>query len=395
MIARYFAVCVMTLVLGVVGPAIFAEEPQVDSEIQSIQAKIEKSLSEQRAKADFPGVGVGFVLADGRSGVVTCGLANVEENIPIKPSDRFLAGSVGKMFVAAVTMRLVEDGKLSLDDRVEKWLGDEPWFRRLPNASELTVLSLLNHTAGLPEYYGQAGIADEIKANPHRQWTPYDRLKYVLDLTPLFAVGEGWSYADTNYILIGQIAERASGKLLFELIEEQLLKPLNLGGIVPSSTREIDQLIPGYASPTNPLGFSGRMVADGKFIINPQIEWAGGGLATTPADLARWAKLLFDGRAFRKAETLETMLSGVEMAKGRGGTRVSKYGMGVMIRDSKWGTVYGHGGWFPGYRTELAYFPERKTAIAVQFNTDANTTLKKGVSAYLMDVAQILFEPTE
>ncbi len=83
------------------------------------------------------------------------------------------------------------------------------------------------------------------------------------------------------------------------------------------------------------------------------------------------------------------------MAKGRGGTRVSKYGMGVMIRDSKWGPVYGHGGWFPGYRTELAYFPERKTAIAVQFNTDANTTLKKGVSAYLMDVAQILFEPTE
>lgn len=321
-------------------------------------------------------------------------MANVEENIPVTSSDRFLAGSVGKMFVAAVTLQLAEEGKLSLDDRVEKWIGDEPWFQRLPNAPELTVRSLLNHTAGLPEYYDQAGIADEIKGNPIREWTPYDRLKYVLDQKPLFAVGEGWSYADTNYILVGLIAERASGKPLFELIDAQLLKPLNLNGIVPSSTREVDRLIPGYASPTNPLGLSGRMVMDGKLIINPQIEWAGGGLATTPSDLARWGKLLFAGKAFRQAETLETMLSGVEMARGSG-TKIPKYGIGVMIRDSKWGPVYGHGGWFPGYRTELAYFPERKTAIAVQFNTDANTMLKKGVSAYLMDVAQILFEPAE
>ncbi|MBN8600153.1 MAG: beta-lactamase family protein [Planctomycetes bacterium] len=394
MIARCFAVCMITLSLSVVGRAIYAEEPQVDSEILSIQAKIEKVFSELRAETDFPGVGVSFVLADGRTGVVTCGMANVEENIPVTSADRFLAGSVGKMFVAAVTSQLAEEGKLSLDDRVEKWIGDEPWFQRLPNAPELTVRSLLNHTAGLPEYYDQAGIADEIKGNSNREWTPYDRLKYVLDQKPLFAVGEGWSYADTNYILIGLIAERASGKPLFELIDAQLLKPLNLNGIVPSSTHEIDRLIPGYASPTNPLGLSGRMVIDGKLIINPQIEWAGGGLATTPSDLARWAKFLFEGKAFRRAETLETMLSGVEMAKGRG-TKIPKYGIGVMIRDSKWGPVYGHGGWFPGYRTELAYFPERKTAIAVQFNTDANTTLKKSVSAYLMDVAQILFEPAE
>ncbi len=116
----------MTLVLGVVGPAIFGDEPQVDSEIQSIQAKIEKVLREHRAKADFPGVSVGFVLADGHLGAVTCGMADVEENIPITPSDRFLAGSVGKMFVAAVTLQLAEDGKLSLDDRVEKWMAMSP-----------------------------------------------------------------------------------------------------------------------------------------------------------------------------------------------------------------------------------------------------------------------------
>lgn len=193
MIARCFAVCMITLSLSVVGPAIYAEEPQVDSEILSIQAKIEKVFSEHRAENDFPGVAISFVLADGRTGVVTCGMANVEENIPVTSSDRFLAGSVGKMFVAAVTLQLVENGKLSLDDRVEKWIGDEPWFQRLPNAPELTVRSLLNHTAGLPEYYDQAGIADEIKGNPNREWTPYDRLKYVLDQKPLFAVGEGWS----------------------------------------------------------------------------------------------------------------------------------------------------------------------------------------------------------
>ena len=99
------------------------------------------------------------------------------------------------------------------------------------------------------------------------------------------------------------------------------------------------------------------------------------GLATTPEDLARWAKALYEGRAFTKKETLEAMLTGVDASSGRGGGR---------------GAKYGHGGWFPGYRTEMAYYPERKVAIAIQFNTDIGQSLKKGPSAYLTDVTRVM-----
>ena len=114
------------------------------------------------------------------------------------------------------------------------------------------------------------------------------------------------------------------------------------------------------------------------------------GLATTPEDLARWAKALYEGRAFTKKETLEAMLTGVDASSGRGGGRGAKYGLGVQIRDTEWGPCYGHGGWFPGYRTEMAYYPERKVAIAIQFNTDIGQSLKKGPSAYLTDVTRVM-----
>ena len=372
-----------------------ATEPTADADIRLIQERVHAALEDLRAKAAFPAVGVGFVLADGRSGGVACGMADVENNVLLTISDRLLAGSVGKMFVAAITLQLAEEGKLSLDDLAAKWIGNEPWFGRLPNASELTVRSLLNHTAGLQEYYDQPGVAEAIKADPDRQWTPEDRLKYVFESKPLFAVGKGWSYADTNYVLVGLIAERAGGKPLFELIDGGLLKPLTLNGIIPSNSREVDRLVAGYAGPKNPLGFDGRTVTNGKLMTNPQIEWAGGGLATTPEDLARSAKLLFEGKAFQKRETLEMMLSGVDMPSRKDATKRSQYGLGVMIHDSQWGPSYGHGGWFPGYRTEVAYFPERKVAIAVQFNTDIGPSLKKGVPAYLIDVARIVFEPAK
>ena len=76
------------------------------------------------------------------------------------------------------------------------------------------------------------------------------------------------------------------------------------------------------------------------------------------------------------------MLTGVEASGGRGGGKKSQYGLGVQIRDSDWGRSYGHGGWFPGYMTEVVYYPEKKIAVAVQFNTDEGKSLKKGPPAY-------------
>src|SRR4051794_21757889 len=99
-----------------------------------------------RAEVSAPGVSVGFVLPDGRAGGVAVGLADTDTKTPLTPEHRLMAGSVGKTFVAAWVLQLVEEGTLGLDDRAERWLGQEPWYPRLPNAATLTVRGLLNHT---------------------------------------------------------------------------------------------------------------------------------------------------------------------------------------------------------------------------------------------------------
>jgi D-alanyl-D-alanine carboxypeptidase len=173
-----------------------------------------------------------------------------------------------------------------------------------------------------------------------------------------------------------------------------LLAPLKLDRTIPSDRRVLPEVAVGYSMPRSPFGVEGRMIRDGQFVLNPQFEWAGGGFASTPEDLARWAKALYEGRC-HKPETLAQMLTGVDASQGRGGGRGQKYGLGVQIRESEWGPSYGHGGWFPGYRTEVEYFPKHKVAVAVQFNTDAGRAIRKGLRAYIGDVARIVLDGVE
>ncbi len=97
--------------------------------------------------------------------------------------------------------------------------------------------------------------------------------------------------------------------------------------------------------------------------VNPQFEWTGGGMASTAEDLAKWGKLLYEGKAF-DPRVLPTMLTGVPAKLGPN----TKYGLGVIIRDTPAGPLYGHSGFFSGYATEMLYDPRTKIAVAVQAN---------------------------
>lgn len=356
--------------------------------LAEINQKIQAKLNELRANAEFPGVTVGYVLADGRSGSVSIGYSDVENKTPMKPSDRMLAGSIGKTYVAAAMLQLVQERKVNLDDKIEKWLGRESWFNRLPNAKDLTLRMLMTHSSGIPEHVLNKELIARLKQEPEKVWKPEELITYILDAKPLFAAGQGFSYADTNYILVGMIFERITHKTVYGEVERRILKPLKLERTIPSDKMHLPEVIPGYTQSNNPFGIDGRMIIDGKFVFNPQFEWTGGGFASTAEDLARWAKALYEGKVFGKAE-LAQMLDGV-VATGRGGGADSKYGLAVQIRPSNWGTSYGHEGWYPGYLSAMEYFPDQKVAIAVQFNTDIGQKLKRGPRGYLFEVAKIL-----
>lgn len=354
-------------------------------ELQRLRAAVQAKLDELHKSAEFPGASVGFVLADGRFASVSTGLADVENRTPLQPTDKMLAGSIGKTYFAAVVMQLVQEGKLGLDDRIERWLGRQPWFARLPNGKEITVRMLMNHSSGLAEYYERKGFIERLRSQPDMVFKPEILVECVLDSQPLFAAGQGWAYADTNYIVLGMIVERITGKSLYGEVEKRILKPLKLTRTIPSDRRVLPGVITGYSMPNSPFGFEGRVIKDGRFVINPQFEWTGGGYASTAEELARWAKALYEGRVFKPA-MLEEMLAAVPAKTGRG----DKYGLGVQVRQSNWGVSYGHGGWFPGYLSEMEYFPEHKVAIAIQVNTDAARKLKKGLRAYIADMARLV-----
>jgi D-alanyl-D-alanine carboxypeptidase len=349
-----------------------------------LKARLQSVLDAALAGGKFAGMTAGIVLADGTPIGLAAGLSDREAKIPMKPSDRLLMGSVGKTYVAAVALQMIGEGKIGLEDKISKWLGQEPWFSRLPNGGEATIRHLMTHTSGLVRYEFQEKFTTDLTRQPLKVWKPEELLSYVLDMKPPFAPGQGWEYSDTNYIVLGLILERAGGAPYYELLRSRILNPLKLVDTVPSDSRKIPGLVQGYAGPQNPFGGTDAMIdKDGFFVFNPQFEWTGGGLACTAEDLARWGKLLYEGKAFRP-EFMATMVDAAVPARLGPNT---KYGLGVIVRTTPLGPGWGHSGFFPGYLTEMMYFPDHKIAVAVQFNTGVPRDIGKSPLRILYDLA--------
>ena len=352
----------------------------------SLQSQLQARFEELHKAASFPGGTAGFVLADGSSFGLAVGYSDRTAKTPMKPSDRLLLGSVGKTYASAVALQMVHEKKLSLDDTLDRFFGNEPWFPRIANGKAITIRHLMTHTSGLVRYEFNPKFTQDLSANPDKVWTGVDRLAYLFDATPPFAPGTGWEYSDTNYIVLGMIIEKVAKNTFYDEARKRLLVPFGLKDTVPADRREVPGLVQGYAGEKNPFGGTDEMIKDGKFAVNPQFEWTGGGWAVTALDLAKWGKILYEGTAF-DASLMPAFLDGVPAKLGP----ESKYGLGVIIRPSAAGLTYGHSGFMPGYQTELLYFPEMKVSIAVQVNSSApRSTGKTPLRAFAIDFANII-----
>ena len=352
----------------------------------ALEAALQLRLNEWHKAGSFPGATLGVVLANGESFRLAVGFSDRETKTPMKPTDRMLAGSVGKTFAAATALQLVAEGKIGLDDKIEKYLGREPWFSRLPNAKDITVRQLMNHTSGLVRYEFKEQFTKDLTANPEKVWKPAELVAYLLDEKPPFEAGKGWDYSDTNYIVLGMIIEKVTGRKFYDEANRRLLKPLKLTDTIPQDGLRLKGVVQGYAGTNNPFGGTDAMIVNGKFAINPQFEWTGGGYASTAHDLARWAKMIYEGKAFSPA-LLPQVVEGVP-APMLG--RETKYGLGAIIRKTTLGTSYGHSGFFPGYMTDMMYFPEHKVALAVQVNTSVGRSLGKPLGRVLVEMMEVI-----
>jgi D-alanyl-D-alanine carboxypeptidase len=337
----------------------------------ALKARFQSELETLHDQYQFPGATAAYILPDGTVEVVATGLADVELEIPMMPQSRMLAASIGKTFVGATVVALAQEGVLSLDDPISKWLGDRPWFSRLPNHNLITLRQLLTHSSGIGNHVDMERFVHAFRENWRARTNPFPPealIAFVLDRPTLFKAGEGWYYSDTGYILVGLIIEAVTGHSYYEEVARRFLVPLHLTLTTPSDRLELPGLAAGYLAPENEFELPPKTtLRPGVMAWHPGIEWTGGGLVSNPKDLVVWAKALFEGRAM-EGRYLKALLQSVPISDDDPDTR---YGVAVAIhKNGPLGTTYGHSGWIPGYCSSLRYYPKVGVAIAFQINTD-------------------------
>lgn len=328
-------------------------------------------LDAARVEMDMPGVRAALRYPDGRIVLASVGLADQAKEIPLDNTLVMPGGSTGKTFVATLAMLLVEEGVLSLDDLISRWLADESWFRSLPNAEFIRVRHLLSHSAGLHDYPGSPGFLAKMVWQVIWQGSAYfepdELIGFTLNKKPLFPAGEGFSYTDIGYLVLGKVIESVSGREYYDLLAERILQPLDLMAITPQNRSVISGMPPGYQNGVSNLREDGRMKLD------PRSEWTGGGLVTTPALLVRFLSALAEGGVVSDS-SLTAMLQG----EWRDPDLPWHYGYGLFVRS---GQRIEHGGLWPGYRTHMAHFMPSGLTIAVQTNRDGDLDLQSLVKA--------------
>jgi D-alanyl-D-alanine carboxypeptidase len=293
------------------------------------------------------------------------GLGRVTPAEPMRPGDRFRAGSIVKMFVSVTVLQLTERGRLSLDARLPEVLPASV-TGRVANAADITVRMLLGHRAGIPDWDDPA-IDEQVARDPAKVWKVGELLDLAAAKPPLFAPGTSFSYSNTDYTLLGLIIERVTGGSWRHEVTRRVIRPLRLTRTALPAA--------GQRSVKGPLAHGYREI-DGKLVdlnIDPSFCGAAGGyaLATTVADLARFLDTLLAGRLFRHRATLKQMLT-IAPAQGEGG--LVGYGLGIEQRALPGGpTLIGHLGGAV-YRSYAGRLHPTGATIALAMNAEDDPT---------------------
>jgi CubicO group peptidase (beta-lactamase class C family) len=335
--------------------------PAADGVTRTVRAEMEKQK--------IPGV----ALLVARKGVTIraegYGLANVELSVPVKPETIFQSGSVGKQFTATAVMMLVEQGKIGLDDHLNKYFASAPsWW------NEVTVRELLSHTAGFTDY--------PKNFDEQKEYTEDQLLRIVESIPPAYPPGTQWSYSNLGYLTLGILIRRVTGEFYGDFLQERIFKPLGM-----STTRIIDEadIIPNRASGYR---LDNGQLKNQKWVSPSLNTTADGSLYFSIVDLAKWDASLYTEVPL-KHSTLQQMW---EVAKLRDGKpNAGHYGFGWFVESRHGHHVVEHEGQWQGFETQISRYLDDELTVVVLTNlgsADPHRIADKVAAIYLAKPAR-------
>lgn len=317
---------------------------------RGFNGQVDRIAQQVLASTGVPSASVALVRDDQIVYTRAYGSARLEPRVPAEPQMRYSIGSISKQFTATAILMLAEEGKLSLDDPVARFLPD------LTRANQVTIRELLSHTSGYQDYWPQDYVMPMMLEPTTAQKILDTWARKPLDFDP----GAKWQYSNTNYVIAGLIVEKASGMPLLTFLGERVFKPLGMQEVVNIDQQRLPATDPtGYMryalGPLHPAPKEGQ-------------GWlfAAGELAMSAPDLARWDIGMLQQRLLKPASYRE-MQTEVRLKNGLG----TRYGLGIDVTTEAGRRALEHGGEVSGFTSENIVFPDDRAAVVVLTNQDA------------------------
>ncbi|KOV65119.1 beta-lactamase [Streptomyces sp. AS58] len=322
-----------------------------------VKRQVDEAVLRVMREADVPGVTVGLWTPDKGTHVRSFGVADKATGQEMSPDLSLRIGSETKTFTVTALLKLVDEGRLGLDDTIGEYVDG------VPNGDETTLRQLAGMRSGLFNYTEDQDFFKALTSDPERSFTPRQLLDYAFKHPVLFQPGEKFSYSNTNLILLGLVVEQVARQPLQEYIGRTVLEPAGMERtLLPTNAAFPSPHAQGYTDQT----------ADGKIADtagwNPSWAWAAGAMISTLEDLRVWAPtvatgVLPDGEILISPATQQQRLD----------TRASSipgagYGLGIFDV----GGWLGHNGSLPGYESLTVYLPSARATMVVLLNTDVD-----------------------
>lgn len=335
-----------------------------------LKARIDKAATAVLAETGVPSASIA-VVKDGRIAYLQAyGKARLNPATAAVPGMRYSIGSISKQFTAAGILMLAEEGKLSLDDKVSKYLPG------LTRADEISIRQLLSHTSGYQDYWPQDYVMPMMKLPVTAEKIMDLWAKKPLDYDP----GTKWQYSNTGFVIAGAILQKVSGATPFSFLQERIFKPLGMMSVWDSDQQKLTESdAQGYVrfglGPLRPSPKEG-----------PGWMFAAGELAMTAEDLARWEVSVLD-HSLLKPESYRELETETRLLNGAG----TQYGLGIDVVIEKGRRVLKHDGEVSGFTAGSAIFPDDRAAVVVLTNQDAvgaYEAITTRIAAALFDVQE-------